>query len=176
MKGVDLSDQLIAYYRPQVQCRRYWLAMFFHGLDIVRVNSYVVASWEGDAESQKQYLVEWIEALTGRSNAEKFNAFTRARTAALSLSPTHSGPKRTRMSNTKPELPNKRLRGHINQHEYITDPEKKQRLCVMCHWKAAKDRKQKKENIHKTVQTRKICNFCNMHLCRGCFDAYHKKT
>jgi len=58
MKGVELSDQLIAYYCPQVRCRRYWLAMFFHGLDIVRVNPNVVASWEGDAESQKQYLRE----------------------------------------------------------------------------------------------------------------------
>ncbi len=75
--------------------------MFFHGLDAIRVNSYIVASWEGSADSQKQYLVEWIEALTGRSNAEKFKAITQLRTAALMLSPTYFGWKRTRMSHTK---------------------------------------------------------------------------
>ncbi len=66
--------------------------------------------------------------------------------------------------------------GNTNEHEYITDPEKKQQLFVMCHWKAAKDRKQKKQNVHKSFQIRKICNFCDVHFCRGCFNAYHKRA
>ncbi len=132
MKRVNLLDQLISYYCLQVQCRSYWLSMFIHGLDVICVNLYVVASWEGGTASQKQFLVEWIEALTGSSNAEKYKAFSQSQTAVLMLSLKHFGRKRTRMSHTKPELPRKRHCENINGHKYITDPEKKQQLCEMC--------------------------------------------
>ena len=35
-------DQLIAYYRPNLHCRRTWMPIFFHGLDVVRLNAYIV--------------------------------------------------------------------------------------------------------------------------------------
>ncbi len=46
MKEVDLSDQFIAHYHPQARCWCNWLAMFFHGLDIVYINSYIVTAWK----------------------------------------------------------------------------------------------------------------------------------
>ncbi len=73
MKGVNLSDQLIAYYRPQVRCQCNWLAMFLHGLDVIHVNSYIVTSWEGtNSSSQKQYLTEYIESLISCANAIQY--------------------------------------------------------------------------------------------------------
>ncbi len=51
MKGAGLSDQLIVYSWLQMQCRYYWLTMFFHGLDAILVNTYVVVSWEGGIDS-----------------------------------------------------------------------------------------------------------------------------
>ena len=42
MLGVDKSNQFIAYHCPTVCARRYWMAMMFHGLDILRVNLYIV--------------------------------------------------------------------------------------------------------------------------------------
>ena len=42
MLGVDVVDQLIAYYRPKIRCRRTWVPIFLHCLDILRVNSYVL--------------------------------------------------------------------------------------------------------------------------------------
>ena len=44
MLGVEKSDQLIAYYRTNVRCSRYWMALMFHCLDIIRIihKSYVL--------------------------------------------------------------------------------------------------------------------------------------
>ena len=39
MLGVDLVDQLIAYYRPKIRCRCTWMPLFLHGADIIRVIS-----------------------------------------------------------------------------------------------------------------------------------------
>ena len=64
MLGVDKSDQLIAYYRPALRVRRYWMAMMFHGLDIIRVNSYIVHKnkMQDEALTHKDYTCELIAA------------------------------------------------------------------------------------------------------------------
>ncbi len=87
------------------------------------------------------------------------------------------------MSHTKLILSKKRFNGHLNEHKHITDPQKMKRFCEMCCFKAAnncianKKRKVKGRaelQVHKIVETRKISNFCDVHLCDKCFDAYHK--
>ena len=40
MLGVNLVDQLIAYYRSRVCCCRTWMPLLLHSADIIRVNSY----------------------------------------------------------------------------------------------------------------------------------------
>ena len=40
--GVDLVDQRIAYYQPNVRCRRNWIPMFIQTMGIIRNNSYIV--------------------------------------------------------------------------------------------------------------------------------------
>ena len=42
MGGVDVADQRIAYYQPNVRCRRNWIPMFIQSLGIIRSNSYIV--------------------------------------------------------------------------------------------------------------------------------------
>ena len=42
MLGVDVVDQLIAYYRPKIWCRHTWVPIFLHCLDILRVILYVL--------------------------------------------------------------------------------------------------------------------------------------
>ncbi len=49
INGVNLSDQLIAYYHPQVRCQHNMMLMFFHGLDIIHINAYIVTSWESNS-------------------------------------------------------------------------------------------------------------------------------
>ena len=42
MLGVDLADQLISYYRSKLRCRRTWMPIFLHCLDVLRINSYIL--------------------------------------------------------------------------------------------------------------------------------------
>ena len=42
MGGVDLCDQRIAYYHPNLRCNRNWIPMFMQLMSIVRNNCYIV--------------------------------------------------------------------------------------------------------------------------------------
>ena len=42
MGGVDLSDQRISYYHPDLKCHRNWIPMFLQIMSIVRNNAYIV--------------------------------------------------------------------------------------------------------------------------------------
>ena len=41
MLGVNLVDQLIAFYQPKIRCQRTWMPLFLHGADIIHFYSYV---------------------------------------------------------------------------------------------------------------------------------------
>ena len=62
MGGVDLVDQHIAYYHPNVRCRRNWLPMFIQLLSIIRTNSYIVHKKHFGKESlsHKKFTLEMI--------------------------------------------------------------------------------------------------------------------
>ena len=72
MLGVDLVDQLIAYYRPRIRCRRTWMSLLLNCLDIIQVNSYVLYKETSYLHSlvdndkiysHKQFLVEFVNSL-----------------------------------------------------------------------------------------------------------------
>ncbi len=72
MKGVDLSDQLNASYRPKVRVRRYWFVMKEHGAAVPRVNSYVICQYatrKADSHGNKKLMTEWVEAFMGHAAA-----------------------------------------------------------------------------------------------------------
>ena len=79
MLGVDVVDQLIAYYRPKIRCRRTWVPIFLHCLDILRVNSYVLYKETSynhpdvnndTIRDHKHFLIEFVNSLIRRGNAE----------------------------------------------------------------------------------------------------------
>ena len=83
MLGVDLVDQLIAYYRPKICCRRTWMPLLLHCLDIIRVNSYVLyketsylhpAVDDDEIDSHKQFLIEFVNSLICRAKKENRTA------------------------------------------------------------------------------------------------------
>ena len=83
MLGVDLVDQLIAYYRPKIRCRRTWMPLLLHCLDIIRVNSYVLyketsylhpAVNDDEIDSHKQFLIEFVNSLICRAKKENRTA------------------------------------------------------------------------------------------------------
>ena len=44
MGGVDLSDQMIAYYHPDFRYYRNWIPMFIQVISIIRNNVYIIQS------------------------------------------------------------------------------------------------------------------------------------
>jgi hypothetical protein len=79
MLGVDVVDQLIAYYRPKIRCRRTWVPIFLHCLDILRVNSYVLYKETSynhpdvnndTIRDHKHFLIAFVNSLIRRGNAE----------------------------------------------------------------------------------------------------------
>ena len=88
MLGVDLVDQLIAYYRPKIRCRRTWMPVFLHGTDIIRVNSYVLyketaydhPDVNDGIKSHKQFLIAFINSLIHRAQDEEVSVPTASRT------------------------------------------------------------------------------------------------
>jgi len=127
MLGVDKSDQFIAYYRPQLRVRRYWMAIFFHCLDIIRINAFIVYRFtlnlyvsNQPTLTHKMFLCEFISSLLGRA-ASKIHGRTRkagAKSRPL-LSPVSKKP---RMSQNNPELPPERWNGKLEEHVVGMDP------------------------------------------------------
>ena len=64
MLGIDLVDQRIAYYHPDLRCRRNWIPMFIQLMSLIRNNSYVVyESHKKKPMSQKAFLLDMITFL-----------------------------------------------------------------------------------------------------------------
>jgi hypothetical protein len=105
MGGVDKAYQLISNYKPKLRCRRTWMPMFLHGLNVCRLNSYIIAKQKGVCNNQKDFLIEWIRSLNDKADFLDRQR-TRSATAAL-LTPPSIEPKvkRSRMRNHEPELP-----------------------------------------------------------------------
>ena len=70
MGGVDLSDQRIAYYMPNLRCFRNWIPLFIQTMGMIRNNSYCVyADHHGDkAMSHKDFLYHMIVALAKKAH------------------------------------------------------------------------------------------------------------
>lgn len=98
MNGVDIADQLIAYYRPKLRCQRTWMPLMFHALDVLRINCFIVHEQVQKEHNinyrrdHKQFVMDFVTAL--RKRAKQYRPDTTAtattRTAApseLLLSP-----------------------------------------------------------------------------------------
>ena len=82
MKRVDLSNQLIRYYELNRKTIKWWKRIFFHLLDIVIVNSFIIYKKYLNANiTQKQYRIEIIKTIIKKYNIkigrinDKFNTF-----------------------------------------------------------------------------------------------------
>lgn len=169
MGGVDKAYQMISYYRPKLRCRRIWMPMFFHSLDICRLNAYIIAQREKIGLTHKDFILEWISSFNDRAEF-----FERQRTrAAVStiLSPPSSNSKK-RMSHTKPKLPEYRLSGQPTDHVIVISDS--QRSCTYCRYLYAKAKQNETQPLPKVKKPTRKCLVCNDHLCSDHFDVFHK--
>ena len=70
MGGVDLSNQRIAYYHPDMRCYRNWIPMFIQILSMVRNNCYLVYydHYKSKAVTHKSFTLKMIDALMTESS------------------------------------------------------------------------------------------------------------
>ncbi|CAJ1938795.1 unnamed protein product [Cylindrotheca closterium] len=180
MGGVDKSDQYIAYYRPKLRVRRYWMAMMNHGLDIVRINAYIIYKKLSNHPKveHKEFITEFIEALVGRADQEVFGRTRQGR--ARTPSPKGIVKNKARMSTTNPQLPRCRFRGSLDEHTVTFEQGKKglkQLQCVYCAYlKAVEKQNGGDPNTIKVAVPSRKCSYCNVHLCKAHFDVFHDRT
>ena len=83
MLGVDLVDQLIAYYQPKICCRQTWMPLLLHCLDIIQVNSYILNKEtfylhplveNEEVDSHKQFLIEFVNSFICQAKQENRTA------------------------------------------------------------------------------------------------------
>ena len=74
MGGVDMTDQLISYYHPNIRCFRTWLPMFLQILSMIRTNSFVVYKSYYNQQNRKpplnhkQFTLAMIESLLAEAD------------------------------------------------------------------------------------------------------------
>ena len=175
MLGVDKADQFIAYYRPNLRCRRTWLPLLFHGLDFIRLNSYVACrelGWQSDGRTgrsvHKVFVGGMVKALLARATTYEVRN-TRRRLLMNTPSPTL--PKRSRISTRNPTLPDHRLLGDYAEHIRVDAPNQgKCRMCTYYYYKAKKDHLVPLPTVRRPG---KWCHACKDHLCKDHFHPYH---
>jgi len=175
MNGVDKADQLIAYYRTKLRCRRVWMPMFFHGLDIIRVNSYAACKglgWEPvkQKDAHKEFTVGLIQALVAKGKTYEMR---QTRNRLLGARSANGSPpnKRSRTSTKNPSLPDHRLLGSPHDHVAVDAPG--QRNCRYCSYLLAKAKQQGILPLPKIARPARMCIACRDNLCRAHFNVYH---
>ena len=168
MGGVDKAYQMISYYRPKLRCRRIWMPMFFHSLDICRLNSFIILQRNKFIGTHKDFILEWVDSMNQRADFID-KKLTRAAVSAI-LSPPSSN-KKQRMSHTKPTLPEYRLTGRRTDHIIVMADT--QKSCTYCRYLYAKA-KQNQTTPPRVKKPLRKCLVCGDHLCSDHFDEFHK--
>jgi hypothetical protein len=152
MSGVDRSDQLIGRYETLRKTHRWWKTLFFHFLDVARVNAYILFTdfrqkhpdvpelAREDAYNQLDFTVELIRELAKIKEDEEV-PLVKKKEAAPEPAPAFN-------------------------HQLMPDHGPKARNCVLCYAKEKKERK-----------TLVKCSTCDKHYCfnstRNCLVEAH---
>lgn len=179
MGGVDLSDQLISYYTPNLRCRRTWMPMMIQCLQIMRVNAYIVFKHltpdNLGKNAHKLFVLDIVTSMRSRASSMFSGEITtRNSTAATSNEAIHLPYARISMKN--PGLPPSRLSQPFSNH--IEKVVRKQRACRMCSYLRAKFIQEHGKNSPGEPKVRepgRICTLCKVHLCTHHFESYHQE-
>ena len=179
MGGVDMADQRISYFHPNLRCHRTWFPMFLRCPSIVRNNIYVIHSSAAGSKPLRHcdFLKQMVRSLRQRPIDMKCNRQASTRRRSLDTNSTVvTKRKRLRQGKKSPSLPAERLLGDTSDHVHRDDPAKRQRRCAYCAYLCAKfEVSGSNGNPVKIVKPSKICNTCNVHLGSAHFELYHKK-
>lgn len=162
MLGCDLADQLIAYYRPSLRCRRTWLPLWLFVLNIMETNSFVICKALGNMQTHKDFVLDWIDALCQRSVELRAKPPTEKPIVDKSRKR-----KKQRMSSKKPTLPLGRL---DDSRTHIPATQVGVRSCQMCTYNRAVYRLENPDSNDSEIpgvnRTSQWCETCCANLCR----------
>ena len=116
--AVDVFDQLLAVMFPDVRCHRTWMPLMTHTLVTQRVQSYIAHKHIATSpRDHKNFTLAWLQCLMRRAAM-----IVRATRSTVVHHPTSSSPpKRYRMSQTNPQLPNVRHNPNVSHVAVIAE-------------------------------------------------------
>jgi len=157
MGAIDLHDMLVEIYRTDIKCKRYYIRIIFHIVDMCIVNSWLMYKRHCKQLNIKKYdslLTFKMNIALGLLKAGKDKIKTRK---SLSLTPPSKTTKKYKRLNAP--VPDVRFDGYQHWPEYMKD-KKRCKLCVQPY-------------------SRTKCSKCDVALCynasRNCFKSYHEK-
>ena len=175
MGGVDQNDQLIANYCHQLHCKRIWMPLMFHSLDVLHVNAYLahfrLQTDMRDRLEQKEFVLSLVEIMQERAIVMNYRQLRSAHEHTTTPPPVR---KRQRINAKKPSLPIERLEPPMEAHVHTFS--KTRSTCKYCSYL-----KLKSKQLHPTQTSPKVsnvyqmCSKCNVHLCEAHFQLYHTK-
>ncbi|XP_024119090.1 piggyBac transposable element-derived protein 3 [Oryzias melastigma] len=162
MGGVDALDALIAYYRIHIRSKKFYLRLFFHFVDMVIVNGWLL--YRRDCESlgvprkEQQDLLDFRSSIAQALCMEGKNLVVK---------------KRGRPSmDIDREVEKKKRRGPAK-----AIPVQEVRTDAVGHWPLTEAKRLRCRIPHCKGQTVVKCAKCNVHLCfnknTNCFLAFH---
>ena len=199
MGGVDLSDQRISYYHPDLRCYRSWIPIFIQLLSIIRNNMFIVYRefFKKEAESHKKFTIQVISCLMKKAHEHAEQANSRAdnsnspRSITIQKSKTSGSPKAHKRAqpifcDRQSMLDNytQRKTPPLEAHTRVKSNTGARGGCVWCamQWKekraAGTSVKPWDESVKRTSM---VCAFCsaqsrtmkNVFLCKEHFAAFH---
>ena len=170
MGGVDLADMLISLYRISCKTRRWYLKIFWHLVDIAKVNSWLLYRRHGDVmkipKGQRKSVVDFTMSI-----AEAL--ICAGKTTYESATPKRVGrpKKRSLEEATQPNKPGRRPTMPLPCSDTQYDQ--------MSHWPEPSNDKQGRCRHCKYGFSKIYCSKCRVCLClrygKDCFLEYHTK-
>ena len=176
MLGCDRADQLISNYRLKLRCRRIWMPIMFHSLDLLRTNAFVAHSNIVDKSEKlehKDFILAMVDKFCEQVTALSVGA-TRSQHEKEKETPTTISPsKRRRISVKRPVLPTERFEGKPTEHSQTID--EKRSTCRYCSYvKVCHKVNNMAGPPPKVRNIYRMCSYCQVYLCQEHFDVYHR--
>ena len=173
MGGVDLADMLISLYRIPFKTKRWYLKVFFHCLDIAKVNSWLLYQRHCDensiAKKQRMALLDFsVDVADSLISANKV--------ATTNPTPARPGRPEKRKSNEGNPKPAK-----VGRKANVPIPNDDVRFDQTSHWPEPEKEKEKRQHCCycKDGFSQVYCSKCRVCLClrsgRNCFKKFHNK-
>ena len=167
MGGVDLADMLIALYRITVKTRRLYIKIFWHCIDICKVNAWILyrrhCAEQGIPKKNQKSLLKFALEL-----AEMLILANKAAPSGCNLGKSGRPPKRRSLEVSESKLGRKPV---------TPSPHDAVRTDQYGHWPVFRNKGRCRKC--KTGYSRVYCSKCNICLClcltsqRNCFLEFH---